>query len=141
MFQHTQKACRIECRCKNCGNPFGLKPKAEKIQVGQKRKRDTHHHQFVALRGKPTVTFMKEVGEPSTIGGYSKTEFLMVCSIIHTIMTDEKGRCNWECADIDSVAVHKIYISIIELTQAMGLSLSMYARTSEEINKLLKLCV
>ena len=37
---NTQRACRNECRCKGCSNPFGVKPRIQqKTKIGQKRKK------------------------------------------------------------------------------------------------------
>ena len=111
---------------------------------GQKRKRDAHDHQSVPLRGKRSTAFMKAVGEPVTIGGFSKMEFLVVCSIVQSPLADESGtwNCDWDRAkNIDISKIHWMYTSILTLAETQGLELSLYSRTQEQIRKLLKVSV
>ena len=140
---NKQKACSDDCRCKCCGNPHGVKPESgQKAKIGQKRKREAHRQQSVPLRGKASHKFMDEVGEQASIGGYSEMEFLIVCAIIHGLLTEEGRHCSWDCVkDIDSIKVHSVYTSILDVIQSMGISLPMYTRTDQEISKLLKLSV
>lgn len=139
---NTQVACTVECRCKGCSNPFGIKPESSQTKIGQKRKRDAHHHQSVTLRGKTTASFMREVGEPATIDAFSRTEFLIVCGIIHSVLVEESGHCNWDDAkDVDASMVHTMYTSILELVKPIRIVLSIYPRTRQEIEKLLKLSI
>ena len=140
---NKQQACSDDCRCKCCGNPHGVKPESgQKAKIGQKRKRDAHQQQSVPLRGKASHKFMDEVGEQASIGGYSEMEFLIVCAIIHGLLTEEGRHCSWDCVkDIDSLKVHSVYTSILDVIQSMGISLPMYTRTDQEISKLLKLSV
>jgi hypothetical protein len=139
---NSKQACDIQCNCKACSNPFGMKLESQGRTIGQKRKRISHQHQSVPLRGKRTATFMKEVGEPATIGGFSVTEFLTLCAIVHNELSEAHGHCDWDQAPgIDIFKIHSTYTAIIELVQSMGITLSMYPRTSQEVKKLLKLFI
>lgn len=140
---NKQQACSDDCRCKCCGNPYGVRPESgQKTKIGHKRKRFAHQQQSVPLRGKSGHKFMEEVGEQASIGGFSETEFLIVCAIIHGLLTEGSGYCTWDRAkDIDSLKVHSVYTSILDVVQSMGISLPMYTRTDQEISKLLKLSV
>ena len=62
-------------------------------QTGQKRKRMAHESQSVPLRGKRTVEFMEAIGEPVSIRGFSKMEYLVICSIVQNLMADD---WDWE---------------------------------------------
>ena len=77
---NEKQACQGICKCKNCANPFGTKPKNEAKKVGQKRKREPHQGQSVPLKGKKSSIFMRDVGEQVTTGGFSTIEFLVVSS-------------------------------------------------------------
>lgn len=139
---NAQQPCSHQCRCKNCSNPFGVRPKTHmKSMVSQKRKRYPHEHQMLPLCGKKSASFMKDVGEPVKIGGFSKMEFLVLCSIVQNILLEDSQtwNCNWEGAkDIDISKIHWMYTSIITLAEALGLDLSLYSRTQEQICKELK---
>ena len=62
----------------------------EPQKVGQKRKREPHQGQSIPLKGKKSLTFMRDVGEPVTTGGFSNMEFLLVSSIIHHLLQEER---------------------------------------------------
>ena len=85
---NSKHPCTEYCKCKGCTNTFGVKPTAKATKAGQKRKRPAHESQCVPLQGKRTVKFMEAVGEPVSIGGFSKMEYLLTASIVQSPMSD-----------------------------------------------------
>lgn len=131
---NAKLSCSEDCKCKGCTNTFGVRP--PKLQkVGQKRKRLPHVNQSMPLRGKKTMKFMNDVGEPLIHGGFSKMEFLVICSIIRTLMADD---LDWaQSESLNSSEVLTIYNCIFELAQTLHLDLALFLRSQTEIEKVL----
>ena len=130
-------ACLEVCKCKNCTNPFGIKPKNEPPKVGQKRKREPHQGQSIPLKGKKSLTFMRDMGEPVTTGGFSNMEFLLVSSIIHYLLEEErKNFCSEDIQSLDISKLYQIYCAIFTITKELRLDFALFERTQDEIQKL-----
>lgn len=133
---NQKQACNKKCKCKNCANPFGCKPEGEKKIVGQKRKREAHEAQSSPLKGKRATTFMRDVGEPVTIGGFSDMEFLVTCSIAAHLLGKESS--HWrDIQKLDTSKIHQIYCSIRSMAEVLGIESALFERTQAEVRKLI----
>lgn len=133
---NSKHPCTEYCKCKGCTNTFGVKPAAKATKTGQKRKRPAHESQCVPLQGKRTVKFMEAVGEPVSIGGFSKMEYLVIASIVQSLMSDD---WDWEqVRNVNVGDVSTIYHYILELVQTLQLELALFERKQDSIEKLLE---
>ena len=127
--------CSHLCKCKGCTNSFGTKPEVVSSNCGKKRKREPYENQEIPLKGKRTLQFMEAVGEPALTGGFSKMEFLMICSIVQNLMADN---LDWKLQDLNHHMVFAMYSGILELVETLKLDLALFKRTHAEIEKLLR---
>ena len=133
---NSKQPCTEYCKCKGCTNSFGVKPAGKATKTGQKRKRLPHESQSVPLQGKRSVEFMEAVGEPVSIGGFSKMEYLVICSIVQTLMADD---WDWELArNVNVSDVATMYNYVLELVQTLQLDLALFERKQDSIEKLLR---
>lgn len=132
---NAELPCLEICKCKSCTNPFGVKP-TQSTKVGQKRKRLPHVSQTVPLRGKKTAKFMKDVGEPLIPGGFSKMEYLVICSIAQSLMAED---LDWvQSETLNSNEVLTIYNHVSELAQTLQLDLALHGREQKDVEKVLQ---
>ena len=130
---NSQKPCTEYCKCKKCSNTFGARQTVKESSRSQKRKRQSYETQSIPLRGKRAAKFMEDVGEPMMIGGHSKIEYLIVCSIVQTLKGDD-----WELSqDIDVTEAYKIYRHILELVKLLQIDLALFDRNIDKLQKLL----
>ena len=67
---------------------------------------------------------MEGVGEPVSIGGFSKMEYLLICSIVQSLMS---GDWDWEqVRNVNVGDVSTIYHYILELAQTLQLDHYIY---------------
>ena len=78
---------------------------------------------------------MEAVGEPVVCGKLSKMEFLVTCSIIKAIMTDDLDWTNSQSLNASEILT--VYNLILDLVQTLQLDLALYERTQKDISKLL----
>ena len=135
---NSQQSCGQHCKCKGCTNTYGVKPmvEASKTVIGQKRKRSSHASQSVLLRGKWASTFMEDIGEPISAGGFSKMEYLVICSIVQSLIAD-----NWDwdqSRDVDAGEVVTLYGYILELVKILHVQIALFEREKDKIVKLLR---
>lgn len=131
---NAKRSCSQDCKCKGCTNSFGVRPAVKK--VGLKRKRLPHEAQLTQLKGKKTARFMEDIGEPTIAGGLSTMEFLVICSIIATLMTED---FDWADSQLlNPTKVYTIYCIIRDLVQTVQLDIALYDRTEKDIEKLLR---
>ena len=131
---NNKEPCTQRCKCKGCTNTFGRKTAVEPSKSGQKRKRLPHDSQAVQLKGKKTVHFMTEVGEPMSVGGFSLMEYLIVCSIIQTMNMD----FDWgQSRNVSTSEVCTMYSYLLELLQTLNVDIALFGRSEEKIQKLL----
>jgi hypothetical protein len=135
---NEKQACLVGvCRCRNCANPFGCRPKPEPKTVGQKRKREPHQSQSIPLQGKRSLTFMQSIGEPVTTGTFSSMEFLVVSSIVlHYLAKKGRNFSLEEAQKLDATRVYLTYCSVFTLAKELGLDFALYERTQDNIQKL-----
>ena len=93
-----QQACSIKCKCKHCSNPFGRKPTCD--SHGTKTScwpevKERYTSTTVCFAVREANSYIYEVGEQTTVRGFSKMEFLIICSIVDSVLRDESGHCNW----------------------------------------------
>ena len=95
-----------------------------------------YESQCVPLQGKRTVKFMEAVGEPVSIGGFSKMEYLLICSIVQL-----KSNVRWmglgTSTHVNVGDVSTIYHYILELAQTLQLDLALLEREQDSIEKLI----
>ena len=133
---NSKQPCTESCKCKGCTNTFGIKPAATTTKTGQKRKRSAHESQCVPLQGKRSVKFMKAVGEPMSLGGVSRMEHLVICSIVQSLMADE---WDWEQArNVQVSDVSTMYNYIVELQNILQLDIALFERNKDTIEKVLR---
>lgn len=131
-----QRSCSQVCKCKGCINSFGTRSEVVTVNLGQKRKRVAFDSQTTQLKGKRTVMFMEAVGEPVLIGGFSRMEFLVFCSIFQNQMVDKSDWTSLQSLNHQEVLA--MYDSILELVKTLRLDLALFKRTITDIEKLVK---
>lgn len=130
-----QRGCSISCKCSNCHNPFGCRPKRDP-KTGFKRNRPSHSNQKVPLKGRKTSVFIKSVGVDTyslSVGKATDIEYLLVSSILEEIT--ESGA---EDVYIHLEIVHIIYSLILSIIDTMAITGPLFPRSKDEIAKILK---
>ena len=82
---------------------------------------------------------MEAVGEPVSIGGFSKMEYLVIAIVVQSLMSDD---WNWEQLPVRNINVGDVstiyYYYILELVQTLQLDLVLFERKQDSIKKLLE---
>jgi len=79
------KSCGSSCRCKNCSNPYGVKPSKS---VGVKRQRRPHSMQIALPNSKK---FAEDRGEQLSTGVWSNFESIVLKEVIETSKIHESS--------------------------------------------------
>ena len=78
---------------------------------------------------------MENIGEPISVGGLSKVEYLVICSILKYLEGD-----NWDwgqSGDINADEVLTTYDCIVDLVNTLHISLPLFQRPKDKIKKVL----
>ena len=115
-------ACTFLCACHNCGNPNGIKPQNICSKVRQRKK-----HAW-SLKSSKSIMYARQQQEKVLPGPRTQLEYLLISEILN--------QCRKKEIDADLDIVQKLYLSCVELTQVLELSIPLGPKTLEDISKI-----
>ena len=119
----SERGCIPLCKCSNCANPHGIKPK-----YTCKPSRERRKHAWNSLPSKSAL-YAQVQREKLTTGPRTQLEFLLVCQILSLLRRKE--------VDSDLHVTHKIYTTCVELCQSTAAVLPLSIKTPDELSNII----
>ena len=120
----AESPCTSTCKCLNCTNPKGVRPKHLPNRV---RERRTH-----AWKLKPVKSLLYTNAEQENIltGPRTQLEYLLIAELIKL--------CNRSDIEAEYSIIHQLYLTCFDLMQEMDPSWPIAKKSMEEITKIVK---
>ena len=115
--------CTYKCTCHNCANPKGIRPKVTS-RVREQRKR----HAWNLKPTKSVIYAHQEQGNVLT-GPRTQLEYFLISQILRF--------CRQNQINTSLDTVHEIYLSCVELAQALDIYQPLGPKRAKEIMKIM----
>ena len=115
--------CTYKCTCHNCANPKGIRPKVTS-RVREQRKRHAWN-----LKPTKSVIYAHQEQENVLTGPRTQLEYFLILQILRF--------CRQNHIDTSLDTVHEIYLSCVELAQALDIYQPLGPKRAEEITKIM----